>query len=64
MLGQETTRLLKTSLETISEYEIIVEGHRQAICQIPSFSPYSAFARIDRCAMECIDAQSLTEFLK
>ena len=48
MLGHESTRLLKTILETISEVEIMVEGHRQALCSIADFAPYSAFCRVDR----------------
>jgi len=32
MLGQNSARLLKTILETISEVEIIVENQRQALC--------------------------------
>ena len=64
MLGNETTRLFKTVLETISEVEIIVEGHRQALCSISSFAPYSAFCRIDRGAQERIDARAILEFLR
>ena len=63
MLGPDSTRLLKTILETISEVEMRVEAHRQALCSIPSFSPYSAFCRIDRLASEKIDARGLLDFL-
>ena len=64
MLGHDSTRALKTILETVSEVEIIVEGHRQALCQIRDFAPYSAFCRIDRGAQECIDARAVLEFLR
>ena len=64
MLGHESTRLLKTIMETISEVEIIVEGQRQALCSISNFAPYSAFCRIDRGAQECIDAKAVLEFLR
>ena len=64
MLGRETTRLLKTVLETISECEITIEGQRQVLCAVPSFSPYSAFARIDRGAQECIDSRAIAQFIK
>jgi hypothetical protein len=55
MLSYETTRLLKTLLETISESEIIIERQRQNLCQNPKFAPYSAFCRIDRRARESIE---------
>lgn len=59
MLGHDTTRLLKTCLETISETEIVVEGHRQVLSRMPDFAPYSAFCRIDRNAQECLDARAI-----
>ena len=64
MLGYESTRLMQTILENVSEVEIRVEGHRQALCSIPSFAPYSAFCRIDRAAQESIDARAILEFLR
>ena len=56
-LSHPTKRLLKKVFETISECEIVVERHRQEICEIPTFAPYSAFCRIDRYADESIDAE-------
>lgn len=64
MLGPQTSRMLKQLLETISEVEIIVEQHRQSLCSIPSFAPYSAFCRIDRNAHESLDARAIYEFLR
>ena len=64
MLGHDTTRLLKTCLETISETEIVVESQRQALCHLPDFAPYSAFCRVDRTAQECLDARAILDFLK
>lgn len=64
MLGPESTRLLKTIMETISEVEMVVECQRQALSSIPSFAPYSAFCRIDRDAQECLDAKAIHTFLK
>lgn len=64
MLGHDSTRILKTILETISEVEILVEGHRQSLCSIPDFAPYSAFCRVDRGAQESIDARAVLEFLR
>lgn len=64
MLGHDSTRLLKSVMETISEVEMIIEGHRQALCSIPSFAPYSGFCRIDRTAQECIDARAVLTFMK
>lgn len=64
MLGYDSTRLLKTAMETISEIEIVVECQRQALCSIPTFAPYSAFCRIDRDARECITAQDIVKFLQ
>ena len=64
MLGYESTQLLKTILETVSDVELVVESHRQALCSIPSFAPYSAFCRIDRTANESIDAKAMLDFLR
>ena len=64
MLGYDSTRLLKTAMESISEVEMVVECHRQALCSIPAFAPYSAFCRIDRSARECIEASDIAAFLK
>ena len=63
-LSLPTLRVLKKVFETISECEIVVERHRQELCEIPSFAPYSAFCRIDRYADEAIDAEQLRQFLK
>ena len=56
-LSHPTQRMLKKVFETISECEIVVERHRQEICEIPSFAPYSAFCRVDRYADESVDAE-------
>ena len=64
MLGYESIRILKTILETVSDVELVVENHRQALCSNPSFAPYSAFCRIDRAANENIDARALLDFLR
>ena len=64
MLSYDTTRLLERTLQTISEYEVVIEHERQEICKIPKFAPYSAFCRIDRDARECIDSRAFLEFLK
>ena len=64
MLGYDSTRLLKTAMETVSEVEMVVECQRQALCSIPSFAPYSAFCRIDRDARECIESRDIMNFMK
>lgn len=48
----------------ISETEIVIEQHRQTLAKDPSFSPYSAFCRLDRSGRERIDAQDFVKFLK
>ena len=58
-LGHESRRILKRVFETISECEIVVERHRQELCEISSFAPYSAFCRLDRYADESIDAAQI-----
>ena len=63
-LGRDSKRLFKRILETISECEIVIERHREELCEIPSFAPYSAFCRIDRYADESIDAEQIATFLK
>ena len=64
MLGHDSTRLLKTFLETISETEMIIETHRHTLCQNPDFAPYSAFCRLDRKAQECLDSRDILDFMK
>ena len=64
MLGPDSTRLLKTMLETMSEVEMIIECQRQALCNIPEFAPYSGFCRIDRTAQESIRPQDVLAFMK
>ena len=64
MLGYDTTRLLKTVLETISETEMVVETHRSNICSDPSFAPYSAFCRLDRAAQECLNSKDIMAFMQ
>jgi hypothetical protein len=64
MLSYETTRVLKTLLETISESEIIIERQRQILCQHPKFAPYSAFCRIDRRARESLEPIDIQTYVK
>jgi len=64
MLGPQSTHLLRQILETISETEIIIESHRQSVCSLPSFAPYSAFCRLDRSAAESLSSQDIYGFLK
>ena len=63
-LSIETKLIFKKILETISECEIVVERHRQELCEIPSFAPYSAFCRLDRHATESIDAAGIQLFMR
>ena len=63
MLGHESAILLKTSLETISELEMLVESHRQDLCRAPGFAPYTVFCRLDRNAQERLDAQAIHKFI-
>lgn len=64
MLGTYSARMLKDIIETISEIEMICEGERQNICRMVDFAPYSAFCRVDRNAMECIDSFAISKFLQ
>jgi Ca2+-binding EF-hand superfamily protein len=64
MLSYETTRLLKTLLETISESEMIIERQRQTLCQHPKFAPYSAFCRIDRRARESLEPVDIQAYVQ
>ena len=64
MLGQQSEHNLKQILDIICETEIVIESHRQSICRDSKFSPYSAFCRIDRLALEQINSQDLLSFFK
>ena len=64
MLSYNSTRVLKTLLETICEVEIIIERQRQQLCEHRSFAPYSAFCRIDRRARESIEPADLVAYLE
>ncbi len=64
MLGQQSEHNLKQILDIICETEMVIESHRQSICRDSKFSPYSAFCRIDRLALEQISSQDLLSFFK
>ena len=56
MLSSHSSYLLRQLLDMISETEIVIEQHRQTLANDPSFSPYTAFCRLDRSGRERIDA--------
>ncbi len=64
MLGYTSERRLLDLLDTIKEGELYQEQLRQRLCSIPSFSPYSAFVRLDRDANEKISAYEILNFMR
>lgn len=48
----------------ISESECIIETQRQNLGRDPSFSPYSAFCRMDKLAHERVCSHDIAMFLK
>lgn len=64
MLSTDSSYLLKQVLDMVSETEIVIESLRQQLAHDNTFSPYTAFCRLDRSARERINAADLIRFLK
>jgi hypothetical protein len=64
MLSFESERRLLNLFEAVKNGEVGQEIRRQRLCSNHSFSPYSAFMRIDRSANERISSFELLTFLR
>ena len=64
MLSTDSSYLLKQVLDVVSETEIVIESLRQQLAHEKTFSPYTAFCRLDKSARERINAVDLLCFLK
>ena len=64
MISSNTQLQLANVIMAIATEERSVERIRQTLARIPSFSPYSAFLRIDRNKHRLIDVNDLKKFMK
>ena len=64
MLGYESERRLKSLLMAVCDGEIDLERHRQRMCEIRDFAPFSAFERIDRDGNGFLTSRELLNFLR
>ena len=64
MISQETQLQLAKVILSIARSESALETIRQILAEQQSFSPYTAFRRIDRKNKAFIDKNDLQNFLK
>jgi hypothetical protein len=64
MLSAPTQVLLKRTIDTLIESEIVIESQRQHLAKLKLFAPYSVFCRLDRNASETLTSHELLDFMK